>query len=189
MPNPVAEEADRGFAESHNDLRNPLRPQPVGAPKRWESSPAKSLLVSERPVPKILAATDFSPASARAVCEAVAIATEYDAELTILHVIDINAQPGRGELGSAEALMDRRWTQGSAQMGQLACSLRGAAAAETLIKEGLPWEEIVEKSRNFDLLFVGEAASRRRWGIFSAHTGKRVFEKAACPVIVVPVKE
>lgn len=135
---------------------------------------------------RILIPTDFSLASARAVESAVAIASQCDAELTILHVIDVNAQPARGESGIAGDLMQRRWDRGSEQMGELALSLRGQVHSQTVLEEGLPWETIAERSRDFDLVILGKAADRSRRRLFSQHTAQRVVENAACPVMVVP---
>jgi nucleotide-binding universal stress UspA family protein len=177
MPNPAPKAGHRAFVETPNDLLSPSRRQSVDAPRQ---SPPR-----EKAIRKILVATDFSPSSAEAVREAVTIANERDAELTILHVIDINAQAGPAQTGPAQALMEELWKEGSARMGQLACSFRGSVDAQTVVREGLPWEEIVEKSREFELLVLGESAPKRSWRFFAPHTGKRVAENAACPVMIV----
>jgi nucleotide-binding universal stress UspA family protein len=70
-------------------------------------------------------------------------------------------------------------------MGQLAWSLCGQVEAQTAVQEGLPWEEIVERSRDFDLVLMGGSRGRKRWNLFSKHTARRVLENAACPVLVV----
>jgi nucleotide-binding universal stress UspA family protein len=131
---------------------------------------------------KILVATDFSPASARALDQAVALANQCRAELTILHVIDINTQ---APAETAQEVMTRLWHHGSAQIGHLAGSLSGQVHAQTVIEEGLPSESILRRSQGFDLVIVGQAASRRRWQLFSKHTVERVLERSACPVLVV----
>jgi len=138
-----------------------------------------------RPIKRILVPTDFSAASSMAVERAVAIANQCNATLTILHVIDINAQAEPDRCGSAEALMKHLWGEGSARMGQLAWSLCGRVEAQTAVQEGLPWEEIVERSRDFDLVLLGENRARKRWNFFSKRTARRVLENAACPVMLV----
>jgi nucleotide-binding universal stress UspA family protein len=139
----------------------------------------------ERAIRRILVPTDFSAASRKVVEHAVAIANQCNAALTILHVIDINAQAAPQRFGSAQDLMNHLWTEGSARMGQLAWSLCGQVEAQTSVQEGLPWEEIVERSRDFDLILLSGSRGRKRWNLFSKQTARRVIENAACPVMVV----
>jgi nucleotide-binding universal stress UspA family protein len=131
---------------------------------------------------RILVPTDFSPASARALERAKAIANQCDASLTILHVIDINASVGSG---TAEGLMRGLWSDAGTQMAKLAVSLAGTVEAQTLLAEGLPSEVILEQSLEFDLVIMGRDRHQRKWQLFSKHTGKRVIENSVCPVMVV----
>jgi nucleotide-binding universal stress UspA family protein len=139
----------------------------------------------QRPVKKVLVATDFSPSGREAVECAVAIANQCGAVLTVLHVIDVNAQAGPGESGKADRLMKRLWDESSSRMGQLAWSLSGRVEARTVVQEGLPWDEIVEMSRDHDLVVLGKSQAKRGWKLFSPHTSRRVIDQAACPVMVV----
>ncbi len=126
--------------------------------------------------------TDFSPASTKAVEWAVALANQCNAVLTLLHVIDINARP---DSGAAKDLMKDLWDHGSLRMSQVAWSLNGQVEAQTVLEEGLPWEIIVAKSQEFDLLVLGRKRVKKAFQLFSQHTSQRVIHKAACPVIVV----
>jgi nucleotide-binding universal stress UspA family protein len=130
---------------------------------------------------KILVPTDFTSAAALALKRAVTLANQCVAAITILHVIDINAQGA----GTADYLMKGLWSEGSSQMGRLAWSLSGQVEAQTMLQEGLPWEEIVERSSDFDLVILGKSRANKRWKLFSNHTVERVAENAACPVMVV----
>jgi nucleotide-binding universal stress UspA family protein len=140
-------------------------------------------LPAEKRIKHILVATDFSASSAGAIERAVGIANQCGADLTILHVVDINAQVEAEECGT---FMRRIWDEGSSQMGQLAWSLSGQVEARTMIEQGLPWEAIVERSREFDLVILGKSSAKTRNRLFSKHTAQRVIEGAACPVMVVP---
>ena len=51
--------------------------------------------------------------------------------------------------------------------------------------EGLPWEEIVGKSSDFDLVVLGRKSGKSRVRLFSKSTIQRVIDSAACPVLVV----
>jgi nucleotide-binding universal stress UspA family protein len=136
-------------------------------------------------ISKILVPTDFSPCSERALKFAVSLAQQCRANLTILHVIDINTQSAHGELLPPCDMMERLWAMGFEQMGKLAFSLNGQVDAQTAVEEGLPCEQIIEKSRQTDLLILGKRGPRRGWTFFSKHTAQRVIENAGCPVIVV----
>jgi nucleotide-binding universal stress UspA family protein len=137
------------------------------------------------PIRKILAPTDFSPSSTEAVERAVAIANQCGAVLTILHVIDINRQISSG---TARELMRDFWEEGSVRMARWAWSLANQAEVQTMLAEGLPWEVIVEKSRDFDLLVLGQGDLQTKRNFFSHHTAQRVIKHSACPVLVVPAR-
>jgi nucleotide-binding universal stress UspA family protein len=130
----------------------------------------------------ILVPTDFSPASAKALECAVALANQCNATVSILHVIDINTE---ADLGSAEDLIQKLWENSSAQMAQLGWRLSSQVEAQTLLAEGLPWEVIVDKSREFDFLVLGQNRAATRRKVFSQHTAQRVIQNSSCPVIVV----
>jgi nucleotide-binding universal stress UspA family protein len=131
---------------------------------------------------KVLVATDFSPSSNRAVDRAVALANQCNADLAIFHVIDVNTQM---ECGPAADLVAHLWNAASIQMGQLAASLSGRVNAQTLTEEGLPWEAISRKSRDFDLVILGKPQPPSLRRPFSKQTVQRVQEEAACPVLIV----
>ena len=155
------------------------------APRGGYRTPHWEQANQEARVRKVLVATNFSPPSAKAVEQAAALADQCHAALTILHVIDINAQPAAGRSGRATDLMKDRWAEGAAQMRQVAESLSGRVEAQTALEEGLPWEQLVERSAEFDLLVLGRSRTKKAWKVFSRHTAQRVMDHAACPVLVV----
>ena len=144
-------------------------------------------LFSQRPqeivVRKILVPTNFSPASTQALEQAVVLADQLKCRLTILHVIDINAQTS---FGTAQDLMRKLWDQGSEEIERLTWSISNKIQAQTVLVEGLPWEVIVERSREFDLLVLGKNTIRKLGQLFSKHTARRVVENSQCPVMLVP---
>lgn len=150
------------------------------SPEFRDDSPRQ--VSQEMLIRNILVPTDFSPTSTRAVEHAVALANHYGAALTILHVIDINAQTGAG---TAADLMKRLWDEGSTKVGELAWSLSGKVEAQTTLAEGLPCEVIIENSKKVDLLVLGKSRAKRGWKLFSRRTAQRVIENAACPVLVI----
>jgi nucleotide-binding universal stress UspA family protein len=159
--------------------------QSVASHRRSLTRPEEDALGQKPPdklIRKILVATDFSPTSARAVECAIGLATECDATLTVLHVIDIGWQPASG---AATELMKELWHEGAVKMAQLGWSMCGQVEAQTRIEEGLPWEQILMKSGDFDLIVLGKSRPKPGWKLFSQQTTKRVVENALCPVMVV----
>src|SRR5271156_6125499 len=116
---------------------------------------------------RILVATDFSPASDKAVKRAVALAGQCGCRLTVIHVVDINAQARQSESGVAEDMMGRLWNGASAGMDGVARMMDGQIDAEVEILEGLPWEKIVEKSADFDLVLLGHSCRKTMPAFFS----------------------
>ena len=136
-------------------------------------------------VQRILVPTDFSPASEEALSRAVALAHQFHAALTLLHIIDVSKQ---SSLGTADEFMQTLWAEGSAQINRVAGGLSGETEAQTMLEEGLPWEVIVEKSTDFDLLVLGQRCSRSLGKFFCANTVRRVLKDSGCPVMVVPAQ-
>jgi nucleotide-binding universal stress UspA family protein len=139
-------------------------------------------LGSEPQIGAILVATDFSPASARALQRAVEIASQYHATLTILHVIDI-LMPCR--TGSAQTMMRALTAESSERMAQLSRDLTRGPKTHFALKDGLPWEEIVLESKYFDLLVMAREEAPKQWAWFSQKTWQRVIDSAGCPVLTV----
>jgi nucleotide-binding universal stress UspA family protein len=101
-------------------------------------------------------------------------------------VVDVNAPTQPAEGSAAEDMMTALWAEATSHMGQLKRSLRGKPEADTMIREGIPSEEIVEMSRKVDLVILGHPRGRKGWSLFSRRTIDRVMQNAACAVMVVP---
>jgi len=137
-------------------------------------------------VQRILVPTDFSPPSAMALDRALRLACLSDASITLLHIVDLNAQHPADNCGPAQEFMTQLWSEGMARVEEVARALPARVRAQTVVAEGLPWEEIAEKSAGFDLVVMGQRRARRRWNPFARHTVQRAVENARCPVMIVP---
>lgn len=137
-------------------------------------------------VASILVSTDFSPASAAALAQAAALASQWGASLSVLHVVDVNAPTRPAEWSAAKDLMTGLWAEAASRLGELKRSLRSQMEVDTVIREGIPSEEIVEMSRKVDLVILGQPGGRKGWSLFSRRTVERVIQDAACAVMVVP---
>ena len=115
-----------------------------------------------KPIKKILYATDYSKASGRALDEAVNLATRYDAELLVLHVIEPVTTYVTGEdFGSAGLYMkleDATKREAEVSMQKLMGKLqKSKVRAKSLLLKGTPHDQIVKaaKSRNADMIVIG----------------------------------
>jgi nucleotide-binding universal stress UspA family protein len=161
------------------DIRSPGRNQ---GEQEISAEPLPSLIPGKK---RILVPTDFSPSSAQAVKHAANLANQGAVSVTLLHIINVNPPDSAAWAGPAQTLMERLWTEGFAQMDRLARFLAGKQLElRTIVEEGLPWEQIVERSLGFDLIVLGKDPARR-WKFFSQHTVQRVTKEAGCPVVVV----
>jgi hypothetical protein len=96
-------------------------------------------------IKKMLVATDRSPRSTKAVEQAVTLARQCAATLTILLVIDINLAAAYTYAGSAETLRQNILVEAAARVARLADSLAQAQVeAQICVVEGLPGEEIAQ---------------------------------------------
>ena len=140
---------------------------------------------------RILFASDFSKASAKAFTTAMTLAAANKATLTILHVIvpfspigpeiyidartwdDINAEARRWSLQQLVKLTKKARTTG--------------ARATSFLVEGDPAREIVRiaRSKQADLLVVGTHGRTGLTKLFVGSVAGRVVATASCPVVTV----
>ena len=145
-----------------------------------------------RQIRRILYATDFSKASARALDEAVSLAKQNHAELLVAHVIEPAGQYAAGEdFGGAELYMKleeaaEQDAQRSMQklMGKLKQS---RVIAKSLLLKGLAHEQIVKaaKSRKANMIVIGTHGRTGLSKLFMGSVAGRVVSLASCPVVTV----
>lgn len=135
---------------------------------------------------RILAATDGSPASQRAVAEAARLAKANSGRLILLYVANTAApeasakfwenvrqaflEEGRAVLEEAEKVADE-----------------AGVPLKTRLEEGYPSERIVEVARveDADLIVVGCRGRSKLAKMFLGSVASRVIAAASCPVLVV----
>jgi nucleotide-binding universal stress UspA family protein len=141
---------------------------------------------TEGGIKRILVPTDFSTSSVRALAEAVCVARRCQATITLLHVVDLNFHaPPTGPV-DVNKLRAELWQAGLGKLGQTVLGLVGAGVeVQTLIRQGLPWEEIVDTARQYDLVILGKHKPNPFWHWFTRQTVKGVLEVTPCPVMVV----
>jgi len=142
-------------------------------------------------VRRILFASDFSKASAKAFATALALAKANRATLTVLHVI-VPFTPVVSEQYIGGTTLDqlnadaRRWAQG--QIGKLTDKAKKAGVrAVGLMLEGEPARHIVRaaRSKRADLIVVGTHGRTGLNKFFVGSVAQRVIVTAPCPVVTV----
>lgn len=141
---------------------------------------------------RILYATDYSKASARALDEAVSLARQNDAELLVVHVIEPVAPYVTGDdYGSAELYMKlEETTKHDAQtsMQKLMEKLEKLKVnATSLLLKGIPHEQIVKAARNrkADMIVIGTHGRTGLSKLFMGSVAGKVVSTAQCPVVTV----
>ena len=140
---------------------------------------------------RILFASDFSPASGKALKTALQLAETHRATLTILHVIvpfsPVGPEPYIDAHTWDEITADaRRWSQ--KQLVRLTQKAKKAGArAVTVLREGDPAREIVRVARSTraDLLVVGTHGRTGLTKFLVGSVAGRVVATASCPVVTV----
>jgi len=130
---------------------------------------------------KILFCTDLSPFSERALDYALSLATEYGAELTLLHVIDDRA--GKSDMEKRTAQVKREMERPIPQDAYETCTIK------CLVRAGKAYEEIVryEAESQPDLVVMGIHGRNVVDLALAGSTTHRVLQLGMGPVITVAV--
>lgn len=146
---------------------------------------------------KILVPVDFSRCSEEAFRVALQLEEALDAELTVMHVIDVNAVETFNRLGllavPSDAAEQRRRLRHHARlkMRQLLKSLPGSGSIRRIVAEGTPFVEIGKFARTegIDLIVLGSYGGRSDSmdRIFFGATADKVVRTAGCAVLAVPL--
>jgi nucleotide-binding universal stress UspA family protein len=144
---------------------------------------------------KILVPVDFSACSEEAFRVAVQLVEALGAELTVMHVIDVNTVDAFNRLGllavPSDAVKQRKRLRHHARvkMRQLLKSQAGAPVRRILV-EGTPFVEIAKLARTegMDLVVLGSYGGRSDSmdKIFFGATADKVVRTAGCAVLTVP---
>jgi nucleotide-binding universal stress UspA family protein len=139
---------------------------------------------------RILLATDFSPASAPALEQAVKMARRDGALLLIAHAYQ---EPGLVDLSHAPARVYEQWDQAlrenvEKKLQALVEYVRNQGVeAKALLLKGFADEAIIEaaKQQGADLIVIGTHGRRGAARLFLGSVASRVISTAPCPVMTV----
>ena len=137
--------------------------------------------------------TDFSPASEKAFQYAQRLAEECDAEITLLHVLELGASSVFAGLAGATSFAKEELDSVESNLRVLVDSMRTSrhVRATSTIRTGIATHEIVEAAKELDVdLIIIATHGFTGWKYFAiGSTAERVVRAAPCPVLVVREKE
>lgn len=138
----------------------------------------------------ILAPTDFSEYSKKAVASACELAKKFGAKLTILHVVEPPPYPIEGYVPphvSATFLEDleRQATQDLAQLVPEAEAAKIEVARRVVV--GTPYRKIIEtaEAERVDLIVMATAGRTGFSHLVMGSIAERVVRTATCPVLTI----
>lgn len=143
-----------------------------------------------KPFDKILTAIDFSENSELAFEYAVTMATQFNSELTIMHVINepVDLRGFYVPHISFEQL-EKEIEEGAAKMMETFCSTKLGSFSnyQSVIVSGIPYEEITRKADEIgaSLIILGTHGRTGLDHILFGSTAERVVRSASCPVMTI----
>ncbi|MCV7348091.1 universal stress protein [Mycolicibacterium rhodesiae] len=144
-----------------------------------------------KPLP-VVVGIDDSDASGRALAEAFDIARVLHAQLTVVHMWEIDAAVGMGDLGGAGnmdwQLLDVLEAQQRRRMDELVQPLASKypnAHVVKIFQDVSPAKGLTDLSREAQLVVVGSHGRGRLAGSILGSVGQNLIHHAECPVLVV----
>jgi nucleotide-binding universal stress UspA family protein len=139
---------------------------------------------------KILVGCDFSPDSGQALNHALSLAQEFQAELHLVNVIELPAQPNllKGETSATEEIQEDYRNLLSRKLKDMVPEeARNWCSPQTSLLEGHPYEELVKyaESNDIDMIVMGVRGHGLVKTLFLGSTTDRVVRRSPCPVLSV----
>lgn len=154
----------------------------------------RAALAAQAPVriARILVPTDFSENGRKSLAYAIAMAKQFGATLTLLHVVQVNY--AYGEMGAIDyAALERDLRTGSKKQLEALVAECGAAGvkATALVREGSPARAIAEvaDSEEADLIVISTHGYTGLKHVLMGSIAEAVVRYAPCPVLVVRAHE
>jgi nucleotide-binding universal stress UspA family protein len=130
---------------------------------------------------KILLCTDFSDHARHAFSYACSLATEYNAELTLLHVLE--------DSGGQKFLQEATATAVKELEKLVPSEVPNWCKVKSLVRAGKPYQEIIQlaQEEQSDLIIVGVRGRNALDLALFGSTTYRVIQLGSCPVLAVHV--
>jgi len=148
----------------------------------------------ERPIRRILAATDFSVEAESALLASLALSSgaPADTQVILLHayLVPYDLMGADGFVSAAAGLEQWQTAQADVEQRLESCAQQlreSGVAVETLGLEGYPPEVVIDKAREnaVDLIAMGTHGRTGLTHVLLGSTAERVIHRAPCPVLTV----
>jgi nucleotide-binding universal stress UspA family protein len=142
----------------------------------------------------LLVPTDFSPMSRAAFEQAIKLANGDEPTVIVLHVIDSSLVDfaDKHDLGPKDKIIQQMRAQAQKEMESYAPIAGSPVDVKTMITEGTPFLEIIEKARDLlvNAVVIGKVGTRGELEkLLFGSTAEKVIRGCPCPVIVLPVDD
>jgi universal stress protein A len=142
----------------------------------------------------ILAPTDFSEYSKKAVASALELAKTFGAKLTLLHVVELPPYPVEGYVPPSltATFLEDLERQASQDLGQIVPEAESAGlAVARLVAVGSPYRKIIDmaESEQVDLIVMATAGRTGVSHLVMGSIAERVVRTAPCPVLTIRPRE
>jgi len=147
--------------------------------------------VASLKVERILVPVDFSVHSIKALETALSLAETYDAEITLVHIVEQIIYPGDWmypPIAMGDFASEQR-EQISAKLKALA--ERANVKCQEVVRLGRAWQEIVEvaKERRSDLIVLATHGYTGLRHVLLGSVAEKVLRHAPCPVLSIRADE
>jgi nucleotide-binding universal stress UspA family protein len=142
----------------------------------------------------ILAPTDFSEYSKKAVVSALELARKFGAKLTILHVVELPPYPVEGYVPPAvnATFLDDLERQATQDLAQLVPEAESSnVEVVRLVAVGSPYRKIIDtaEAEQVDLIVMATAGRTGFSHLVMGSIAERVVRTATCPVLTIRPRE
>jgi nucleotide-binding universal stress UspA family protein len=134
---------------------------------------------------RVLVATDFSPGAEGALAWAKALATAFQLEVVLLHVVDFSRFPPQmARVPDAEGILDRFRAEADEEMAKMAARF---PSARSLLREGSTRATILEVANEIkaDIIVMGTHGHTGFTHAFFGSVAEYVVRNSRVPVLTV----
>ena len=142
----------------------------------------------------ILAPTDFSEYSKKAIVSAVELAKTFGSRLTILHVVELPPYPIEGFVPSSvsSSFIEDLERQATQDLAQVVPEAEASGVAVTrVVAVGTPYRKIIDtaEAEQVDLIVMATAGRTGFSHLVMGSIAERIVRTATCPVLTIRPRE
>jgi nucleotide-binding universal stress UspA family protein len=140
---------------------------------------------------RILVPMDFSDCSRKALSYAAAFAQQFQARLTLLHILEPYVPVPELSIVAPESIEGQMRETAERELRAVQQALGEEICAKTVMRTGTPFVEITEAARELgsDLIIISTHGHTGLAHVLLGSTAEKVVRHAPCPVLVVRERE